>query len=53
MGWCEGVQAHDRNMAHTMRCAVRAEMPAARAGSLGTSRARASETESGSPSVRS
>jgi len=53
MGWCDGVQARDCNTVRATRSAPRAETPAARAGSLGTSRARASETESGSPSVRS
>jgi len=51
MGWCDGVQARDRNTARATRSALRAEMPAAWAGSLGMSRARASETEDGSPSV--
>jgi len=55
MGWCDGVQARDCNTVRATRSVPRAETPAARAGSLGTSRARAraSETESGSPSVRS
>jgi len=51
MGWCDGVQARDCNTVRATRSAPRAETPAARAGSLGTSRARASETESGSPTV--
>jgi len=51
MGWCDRVQARDCNTIRVTRSAPRAEMLAARAGSLGTSQARASETESGSPSV--
>jgi len=53
MGWCDGVQAHDCNMACVTRSALRAETPVAWAGSLGMSWAWASETEDGSPSVRS
>jgi len=53
MGWCDGVQVHDCNTVRVMRSAPRAETPAARARSLGMSRAQASETESGSPLVRS
>ena len=52
MGWCDGVQTHDCNTARTMRSALRAETPAAQAGSLGTSWARATEAKDGSPSVR-
>jgi len=51
MGWCDGVQARDCNTARATRSALRAETPAARAGSLGMSWAWASETENGSPSV--
>jgi len=53
MGWCDGVQAHDCNTARVTRSAPRAETPAAQAGSLGMSQARATEAEDGSPSVRS
>jgi len=48
MGWCDGVQARDCNTVRATRSAPRAETLAARAGSLGMSWARASETESGS-----
>jgi len=51
MGWCDGVQARDRNMVRMTRRAPRAETLAARAGSLGTSQARATEAKVGSPSV--
>jgi len=52
MGWCDGVQSRDCNTAHVTRSALRAEMPAVRARSLGTSWARATEAEDRSPSVR-
>jgi len=53
MGWCDRVQACDCNTARTTRSAPRAETPAAQAGILGTSQARASEAKDGSLSVRS
>ena len=53
MGWCDGVQARDCNMARVIRSVPRAETLVAQAGSLGMSQARASETENGSLSVRS
>ena len=53
MGCCDGVQACDHNTACVTCSAPRAETPVAWAGSLGMSRAQASEAEDGSPSVRS
>jgi len=53
MGWCDGVQVRDRNMARATRSVLRAETPAAWAGSLGMSWAQATEAENGSLSVRS
>ena len=52
MGWCDRVQVHDRNTARATRSVPRAETPVARARSLGTSQARATEAKDGSPSVR-
>ena len=53
MGWCDGVQACDRNTVCTMCRALRAETPVEWAGSLGMPQARITEAEHRSPLVQS